>query len=60
MKLNGVMKESDLKLGDKVYYKDKSSVLTVTNLGSKGFETVNELGLVYGSDDVSDYKRTIQ
>jgi len=54
------LKESKLKIGDKVYYRDCVRPFTVSNLGSKGFETVNYLGLVSGSDDVLDYSLTIQ
>ena len=54
------LKESKLKIGDKVYYRDCIRPFTVSNLGSKGFETVNDLGLVSGSDDSLDYSLTIQ
>lgn len=54
------MNVRDLKLGDTVRYRDKSTILTVSNLGSKGFETVNGNGVVYGSDDASEYTKIMK
>lgn len=49
------MEAKELRIGNFVYYRDKSQVLEVYNIGSNGFSTLNSLGLEYGSDDVSEY-----
>lgn len=48
------MQASDLRIGNFIRYRDKSSFLSVSNLGHF-FETINQNALPYGSDDINDY-----
>jgi len=50
------MKVTELRIGNFIYYRDKEILLEVSNLGSKGFETIGYEGtFVYGSDDIEEY-----
>lgn len=49
-----MLKINDLRIGNYLNYRDKSGIYTVSNIGNY-FETVNNLGIVSGSDDISDY-----
>lgn len=49
------MKTEELRIGNYMQYRDKSRLLQVCNIGLLGFETVDENGLLYGSDDILDY-----
>lgn len=49
------MNANELRIGNFVKYRDKDVLLTVSNIGSKGFETINAAGFLYGSDDIEDY-----
>lgn len=49
------MTPSELRIGNYVLYRDKETILEVSNLGSNGFETINREGFIYGSDDIEEY-----
>lgn len=49
-----MIQANELRIGNYLYYRDKESFLEVVSLGSK-FETINERGLLYGSDDIEEY-----
>jgi hypothetical protein len=49
------MEANELRIGNYVFYRDKDTLLEVSNIGVKGFETINYQGLVYGSCDVNEY-----
>lgn len=49
------MEAEEFRVGNYLYYRDESHLLQVSNIGSNGFETVDENGLLYGSDDILDY-----
>ena len=46
---------NELRIGNYIQYRDKSSLLTVESLGSNGFSTINQDGIQYGSDDICEY-----
>lgn len=50
-----MIQAKELRIGNYLYYRDKESFLEVVSLGSR-FETINERGLLYGSDDIEEYK----
>jgi len=49
-----MIQANELRIGNYLHYRDKESFLEVVSLGSR-FETINERGLLYGSDDIEEY-----